>query len=205
VRTRLLLASAAAVALLPAAAVAGEPAAAPIRSLWSVTYQMGHPTGDVSGFVDATCWAGFRMDARFFPLQRLSAGLATDWTRYDETFPMLTQSTPDGAVSGPVYRYVDTFSVRATAHWYPLAGAVRPYLGVGIGGIWTYQYQQSADLARTDTQFGLTVGPDVGVVVAFAQGIAVDAGAAWAWTPADLGDTKDAQWLTWRVGLAWFY
>jgi hypothetical protein len=198
--------------LLAAAATLGAPAraASPAppersRTLWSLTWEGGSPAGDVTGFLHDTSWAGLRLDVRFFPLRSLSAGIVTDWARYDQTFSLLTETTPDSAVSGPVYRYVDTFSVRAAVHWYPLDGAFRPYLGATAGAAWTYVYQQSADLATADTQFGFVGGPDLGVLVAIARGVAVDVGASWSYTTADLGSTHDAQWVGWRLGFAWSY
>jgi hypothetical protein len=177
----------------------------PVQSMWSLSYQMGETLGDLSDFIDETSWSGFRLDFRWRVRENLSAGIVTDWSRYDQEFSMLTVEVPNGAVSGPLFRYLDTFAIRATAHWYPMKGKVAPYLGVALGGIWTYDYQQIADLATTDSEFAFAGGPDVGLLLTLRPGLALDAGLSYTWTSADVGPYADAQYLNWRVGFAWYY
>jgi hypothetical protein len=204
----LLLRSLAAAVLVAAAGTARAQTTSfyrPIQSIWSLSYQMGETLGEVADFVDETSWSGFRLDFRWRVRENLSAGIVTDWSRYDQTTSLFTLEGPNSTVSGPVFRYLETFAVRATAHWYPMKGRLAPYLGLTAGGIWTYDYTQIADLAASDTSFAFAVGPDAGLLVAVGPGLALDAGLSWTWTSADVGPQQDAQYLNWRVGFAWSY
>jgi hypothetical protein len=86
-----------------------------------------------------------------------------------------------------------------------MKGRLAPYLGLTAGGVWTYDYTQIADLAASESEFAFAVGPDVGVLVTLRPGLALDAGLSYTWTSADVGPYQDAQYLNWRVGLAWAY
>lgn len=177
----------------------------PVHTAWVLAYEMGQPLGGLADFVDSTSWVGFRLEGRWRVAEKISAGFVTNYSRYEQTYSLLTVQQPNGAFSGAVYRYVDTFSARGTAHYYLGSGAFTPYLGATLGGVWTYSYQQTADLAASDTSFEVVLGPDAGLLVTLRPGLALDLGISYSWTSADVGATQDAQYLNWRFGVAWFY
>ncbi len=187
----------------------------PKQTLWALSYDLAVPVGGMRDYVTDVGWAGLQVEGRFKLNQKFSAGLAFGWNRWTQTYSNYEVGTPyGGAVSGPLYRYVNFFNVRAGADYYVLDGPVQPYLGLGIGGIWNYQYQQVSVATYSTNSFDLLLAPEVGALVSLAKGgsnIALDLRARYVFTTADIaknspgGGTSNAQFMSFQAGLAWFY
>ena len=181
----------------------------PNKTLWLVNWEISGPVGQFADYVSNTSLRGFSVEGRSFLRDNLSFGLSFSWNRYYQTYDLLTVPIANGDASGPVYRYADMFGIRALAHYYVMNGPVRPYLGVGIGGVWNYAYQQVTDLYTDQSHFDFIVSPEVGLLYRVAGGAtSVDLNVAfrYTFTTANLVKGSDAQWLTIPVlGLAWSY
>ncbi len=180
----------------------------PLSSMYLLNYEMAGPIGSFSSsFISNTSWAGMSFEARSMVREKFSIGLGVTWNRWNETFDMLTQTTSGGGtISGPVYRYADQFGLKALFHAYLIdKGRILPYLGVGIGGVWTYAYGQTSNIAQANNQFDFIVSPEVGVALKLGSG-ASNAGLNLAfrynYTTASFAKVNDLQSL---VGVVGFY
>jgi hypothetical protein len=178
------------------------------QTLMAVNYEPSLPIGSFEDYVSDWSWRGFSFEGRKKINPRLSAGLSFSWNRWDETFSDLTVDIPGGVASGPVYRYADMFAIRALAHYYLLDGPIQPYVGVGIGGAWSYAYQQVVDLADSQNGFDFIVSPEGGVLVELVSGstsVGLNIAFRYTYTTADVGRDSEISTISPIVGLTWAY
>jgi hypothetical protein len=179
----------------------------PHQSLYLFNYEVSSAVGSFSDkFISETSWRGIGFEGRSMVRDNISIGLGFDFNRYSQTHSLLTQQTNSGGtISGPVYRYADQFAFKGLIHGYLRSGgAVRPYLGVGLGGVWTYSYSQVADLAIADDGFDFVVSPEIGLTLTAAKGASsagLNVALRYNYTTADFAKVNDAQSLQVILGL----
>lgn len=173
----------------------------PRESLYMFNYEVSSPTGSFGDYINDTSWRGFGFEGRSMVRDNMSVGLGFDFNRFSQEYALLTQGTTGGGtISGPVYRYADQFAIKGLFHTYLRPGNVRPYLGVGLGGVWSYAYGQTADLARTDNGFDFVASPEVGLLLTAARGqssAGLNVAFRYNFTTADFNGVSDAQ--AWQV------
>jgi hypothetical protein len=178
----------------------------PRQTMTIFNYEMSQAVGSFSDdFVDETSWRGFSFEARSMVKEQVSIGIGFTYNRFDQTRSNVTlQTDSGGTLSGPVYRYADQLAVKGLGHFYLGHGALQPYLGVGLGGVWTYSYSQIADLANTDDGFEFIASPEVGLMLTAAKGassLGLNVAFRYNWTTADFNRVNDAQSIALVVGL----
>jgi hypothetical protein len=178
----------------------------PNESMFIFNYEVSSAVGSFSDdFISDTSWRGFSFEGRSMVAPRLSVGLGFNFNRYSQTDENVTATTSTGGtLSGPVYRYADQLAVKGLVHGYLMDGPLRPYLGVGIGGVWTYSYQQLADLVASDDGFEFIVSPEIGLMFTLARGassLGLNAAFRYNYTTADFGNVDDASSIAFVVGL----
>lgn len=178
----------------------------PRESLYLFNYEVSSAVGSFGDYISETSWRGFGFEGRSMVRDNVSVGLGFDFNRFSQEYSMLTESTGGGGtISGPVYRYADQFAIKALFHLYLRPGAVRPYLGVGLGGAWSYSYGQTADLSRTDNGFDFVASPEAGLVLTAARGASsagLNVAFRYNYSTADFNGVTDAQ--SWQVILGLF-
>ncbi len=178
----------------------------PRESIYIFNYEISNAVGSFNDkFIDATSWRGFGFEGRSMIRDRLSVGLGVDFNRFSQTHSMLTGPAGNGGtISGPVYRYADQFAMKALFHAYFSGGALRPYAGVGIGGVWSYSYSQVADLGVSDDGFDFILSPELGITWTAARGAAsagLNLAVRYNYTTADFQRVTDASSFGVVVGL----
>jgi hypothetical protein len=178
----------------------------PNESMFIFNYEVSSAVGSFSDdFISDTSWRGFSFEGRSMVAPRLSVGLGFNYNRFKQTDSNLTTTTSTGGtLSGPVYRYADQLAVKGLVHGYLMEGPLRPYLGVGIGGVWSYSYSQLADLVSSDDGFDFIVSPEIGLMFTLARGassLGLNAAFRYNYTTADFGDVDNAQSIAFVVGL----
>ncbi len=145
----------------------------PNSTLFTMGYQMAQPIGGLHDYIDAASFRGVTFDWRSRLAKDFSAGLRFNWNRFNQDWSNLQLTTQTGGtLSGPVFRYADQFALEGIVHYY-FGGSdkmITPYLGVGIGGVWSSSYQQTADLGNSQSGFYFITSPEVGLLFTFARG-----------------------------------
>ncbi len=180
----------------------------PNQTLWIVNWEIAAPVSDFHNYISDTSLNGVSVEGRTFVRDNLSFGLSFSWNRWNQTYDMLTVALPNGAASGPVYRYADMFGIRALGHFYLLRGPLQPYLGAGVGGVWDYSFQQVSDLSRSNSNFDFIVSPEAGLLFTFAKGgtnAGLNLAVRYTYTTAKTGEYKDAQTFSGIIGLSFGY
>ena len=135
------------------------------------------------------------------------------FNRWQQTFssisvPIQVPGILTGTATGPLFRYNEMFALRGIAHKYFGAGMIQPYVGFGIGLVWSYAYQQIADLSNSQNSVNFIVSPEVGAMVTLASGrmnLALNVAFRYTFTTANPGRTTNAQTIGPIIGLAWYY
>jgi hypothetical protein len=205
-----MIAGAAVVGALLAAGAAGAQDFAsyrPKQSMYVLNYEVSLPVGTFNdNFISNTSWRGIGFEGRSFVREKISVGIGFDFNRYNQTYSLVTVPVGNGGtLSGPVYRYADQFALKGLVHYYLLTqGVAQPYVGVGLGGVWTYSYGQTADLASTNNGFDFVASPEVGVSLTAAKGAStagLNVAVRYNYTTADFAKVNDLQALQFIVGV----
>jgi opacity protein-like surface antigen len=218
VKTNLIRVVVAAVLLSGAAAKAQWGPSAGLRqgqTIWALNWEVAGPIGDFQNYIKNWSLLGFSLEARYLIKKNISVGGSFSFNRWEETYSQISipvylpNSGATGVASGPVYRYNDMFGLRAIVHYYfGDGGTFQPYVGTGIGGVWSYSYQQIADLANTQDSFNFIVSPEAGVLYTLMSGttsLAINLAFRYTFTTASPGRTSNAQTIGPIIGLAWYY
>ncbi len=178
------------------------------RTLYFLNWEVTKPIGGFSDYIDATSYRGFSFEGRNFLRNNISVGLSFSWNRFNQTKDLVSVPITNGTASGPVYRDASMFAIRGLVHFYLLPGALRPYVGAGIGGSWDYAFQQVADLSRSQSNFDFIVDPEVGLLLSTQRGygtIALNVAARYTYTTATVGSVHNTPAWGLILGLAFGY
>jgi hypothetical protein len=179
------------------------------QTLYFINWEFTKPVGNFTNYIDNTSLKGISFEGRHFLRENVSLGLSFSWNRFDQTFGQETFDITNATVTGPVYRDLSMFAIRAIGHYYLLPGSnLRPYLGAGIGGSWDYAYQQSADLTRSQQNFDFIVSPELGLVYMMQRGsgnVGLNLAVRYTYTTATAGSVKDTQTIGGVLGLVFGY
>lgn len=172
-------------------------------------WEISAPLGDLKTFTSDWSLRGFSLESRYMLTPKLSLGASIGINRFTTTNMNAQVTIPNGVITGPTFRYFDTFALRALAHYYFMSGPVQPYVGVGIGGTWAYSYQQVVDLGWQTDGFNFIVDPEIGVLWQLMRGptsLHLNLAVRYTYTTASMVKGSNAQWATLPViGLAWSY
>jgi opacity protein-like surface antigen len=181
----------------------------PGETLVAANYEISAPLSDLKSFISDWSFRGFSVEGRYMLANRLSVGGSLAINRFQTTNTNAQVAINNGVITGPVFRYFDTFAIRAIAHYYLMDGPIQPYVGAGIGGTWAYSYQQVVDIGRSTDNFNFIVDPEVGVLWEITHGptsLHLNLAIRYTYTTASLVKGSNAQWATLPViGLAWSY
>ncbi|MGC3999299.1 MAG: hypothetical protein QM767_18410 [Anaeromyxobacter sp.] len=175
----------------------------PQQSLYIFNYEISKGVGSFGDFIDATSYRGFSFEARSMVRDSFSAGIGVTWNRFDQTVDATRTYPNGGQLTGPSYRYADQLAIKGLFHAYLGQGALRPYLGVGLGGVWNYSYSQMADFASADNGFEFIASPEVGLTFTLAKGASsagINLALRYNWTTADFQSVNDAQSVALAIG-----
>jgi opacity protein-like surface antigen len=191
----------------------GTPGVGQGQTLWQLNWEVLGPIGDFKNYISDWSLRGFSLEGRYLINKNIAVGGSFSFNRWEQTYGMITAPVAignvNGVVTGPLYRYNDMFGLRATAHYYfDVGGAIQPYAGFGIGGVWSYAYQQVVDLSRSQDSFNFIIDPEVGVLATLLKGstsLALNFGFRYTFTTASPGQTSNASTIGFIIGLGWYY
>ncbi len=112
----------------------------------------------------------------------------------------------NGNVSGNQYRIMYGSPIMATAFWYPKSPldnpSYMPYLGLGVGTIYTKERLEIGIVAFEDTAWHFGLSPEAGVMIPVGYYTNLLVGARYNYA-FESGDSPEYQWWTLSVGFAW--
>jgi outer membrane protein len=176
-------------------------------TIWNFTYELGGAIGSFQQYISAVSPIGFNLEGRSKVTKHLSVGLAFGYNKYAQTSEMATIPLDNGGTaSGPLYRYAHFLSPRITTHYYFLDQSVQPYVGVGVGAVWSFAYQRTADLERGDSGFHFAAHAEAGLYWSLAVSdsrLALTAAVRYTFTTVSFAQVQNAMMLSGLLGIAW--
>jgi hypothetical protein len=198
---------AAAVALLPATAGAQYlDDWHPYQTFWAVGWEAAVPMGSFrDSFVSAPSYTGGQFEFRIGVLGPLSVGAAASWNWFEQSYSNVTLQQPDYTFTGAVYRRLSTTSARLTVHYYLTQKTIQPYVGAGVGAVWTDTKVQAVDRRQQTYGVALGVDPEVGVLFNVVRSFSFYLLARYQFTLATFGEVTNAQWVAAQTGVAYYF
>ncbi|HEY7751926.1 MAG TPA: hypothetical protein VH917_06505 [Ignavibacteriaceae bacterium] len=133
----------------------------------AATYQVSMPFGDTKEFTDEISWLGWGLEYRSTMDKNSTLGVMFGWNVFHERTSETAQFEGEipGAISGTQDRYINSFPIMASAHYYFLEkGSPRPFVGLNAGGAYTMQrFAIGVSLIDTD-RWVWGVAPEAGVI-----------------------------------------
>lgn len=174
------------------------------QGMFSMSYDMSFGVGSTANYISAPSFRGVTfIDARSFISSRVSIGGSFAWNVFYEDLNG-TFEYDNVTATGSQYRYINSFPILATTHYYfGEPGDINYYIGTGIG---TYSIEQRTDMGlfthgRNKWHFGIQ--PQVGVLIPV--GTMVDLHAQLKYNQTfKAGDYDAHQYFTFSLGLAWW-
>jgi outer membrane protein len=140
------------------------------QSFWAINWDISKGVGDTGDFIGNVNVRGASLDGRVFINDNIAIGGHLGWSTLYEK---LTDQPPFeveedgiiGDISGTQLHYLNSFPLLVTAHYYFESGKIKPYAGIGLGGVWTEQRTDVGLRSFQTDSFGFGVQPEVGVFI----------------------------------------
>jgi opacity protein-like surface antigen len=178
----------------------------PYQTYWAVGWSAAVPVMSMrSGYIDNTGWLGGGFDIRVGVAGRLAVGVSGTWNWFDQTYSTLTLEQGDFTFTGPVYRRLSSFTGLATAHYYFTSGAVQPFVGVGVGGIWISTLQQVVNQSQDRSTSGLAVAGEAGLLFTVSERLGLYLSGRYQLNLTSIPGADNPQWVSGQAGIAYYF
>ncbi len=175
------------------------------QSLFGASYDISVPLGSTSDYIGNPSFRGFGVEARVFLGDNLTYGGSFNWAVfYEEIGPQEWDGDIEetGTVYGTQYRYINSFPIMGTVHYYfGEWGATRPYIGGGLGA---QKIDQRTDFGlytdnKNKWRFGFA--PEIGVLIPVNFNSSINLSAKYQYA-VKAGDHESVSYLNFKIGLA---
>ncbi len=171
------------------------------------TYGAAVPTSDTKSFTDQSAsWRNFGVEGRRALDDHFALGFSVGWNVFDDKTTE-TASFDGIDVTGTQFRYVNSFPLLLTAHYYigrriaAYRSGVRAFVGAGVGA---YVIENRVDIglfSLSKTNWHPGVAPEAGLVWKASGPWALSLSGRYNYA-AESNDVKHAYW-TFSAGIAW--
>lgn len=175
------------------------------QGLFSVSYDVGLPLGGTADYIGAPSFRGFGVEARGFITDNLTYGGSFNWAVfYEEIGPKewTNEIEGTGTAFGTQYRYINSFPIMATMHYYfGEWDDTRLYVGGGLG---TQKIDQRTDFGLyTDNQnkWRFALAPEIGVLIPVNFNSSINLSAKYQYA-VKAGNADAVSYLNFKIGLA---
>lgn len=174
------------------------------QGMFSVSYDIGLPIGSTSDFISQASFRGFGLEGRGFITDNLSYGGSFSWAVfYEEVGPEEWNEDGDSrTVYGKQYRYINSFPLMATMHYYfGEWDATRFYAGGGIGAQKIDQRNDVGIYTDNSKKWRFGVAPELGVLIPVSFSSSLNLAVKYQFATR-VGDNDPVSYLSFKIGLA---
>jgi opacity protein-like surface antigen len=135
----------------------------------NLNYSINSPLGDFKDFVSKTSYRSWEGSLLYGINDKLSVGLGTGFLDFYQKYPRQTYKLESGGdISAVVTNSVQAVPLLAQVQYKfsPMA-AIRPYVGLGIGGNMILYRQYLGEFENGKNKFGFAARPEAGVFIPF--------------------------------------
>jgi len=173
------------------------------QGLFSISYDIGLPIGNTSDFIGQPSFRGFGIEGRGFITDNLSYGGSFNWAVFYEEFgPQEWEIDETGIAYGKQYRYINSFPLMATMHYYfGEWDATRLYAGAGIGAQKIDQRTDFGLYTINENNWRFGFAPEVGVLIPVNFNSSINLSAKYQYAVKS-GDNDAVSYISFKIGLA---
>jgi opacity protein-like surface antigen len=174
------------------------------QGMFGISYDIGLPVGGTSDYISQASFRGFSLEGRGFITDNLSYGGSFSWAVfYEEVGPDQFEEEGDTrTVYGKQYRYINSFPLMATMHYYfGEWDATRFYAGGGIGAHIVNQRTDVGLYVVKDEKWRFGLAPEVGVLIPVNFGSSLKLSAKYQYA-VKAGDSDAVSYLSFGIGFA---
>ena len=173
------------------------------QGMFSISYDISLPIGTTSDFIGATSFRGFGVEGRGFITDNLSYGGSFNWAVFYEEFgPQEWEVDETGTAYGKQYRYVNSFPLMATLHYYfGEWDETRLYAGAGIGAQKIDQRTDFGLYTDNDNSWRFGFAPEVGVLIPINFNSNINLSAKYQYAVKS-GDSDAVSYINFKIGFA---
>ncbi len=140
------------------------------QSFWALNWDITMGTGETSDFIGNVNFRGLSFDGRVFVNDNISVGGQIGWkTMYEKLTDLppieIEEDGISGDISGTQMHYLNVFPALITSHYYFDSGNVKPYIGLGLGGVWIEQKNEIGLRSFYDDSYAFGVQPEIGAFI----------------------------------------
>jgi hypothetical protein len=179
-------------------------------NMFTFAWDVNIPMGDK--FVDATSFAGGKIEYRKMVSNNWSIGGDLSWNSFYDYHPYQTYHVNNSTdVTTDLYTYNYTLPLSITAHYYfPIHSALFvPYAGIGLGATYSNPKIYFNIYEITGDNWGFLMRPEIGTLIKFERdadmGLLVGVRYSYSTNQEDVFKIKNLQSLGFQLGLAWSY
>lgn len=161
----------------------------------NINYSVNTPLGNFKEeAVGKTSYRGFNASILYNFNERFSLGFGTGFNDFYEKFPRRLYKTEDGEVSAVRSISVQVIPLLVKGRYNLISdGAVRPFVGVGVGGNIISYDEYLGIFANTKTSFSFAAQPEAGIYIPFSKSgsTGLTLGANFSYLPFKYGEVKN--------------
>ncbi len=177
-----------------------------------LSYNTALPMGKTGDYISNFSWKGFSFEGRSFTNRNWTFGGYFGWNIFDAKITDLVEIDEGDkgiTVKGTQLRYINSFPIMATGHYYmgKRRDSFRPFFGVGIGTYYIIQRFDIGVFRREVSNWHFGLAPEAGVLLALSRStslmLSVKYNYAFSAGKAVYGSTDNSQsYLGFNIGLA---
>ena len=174
------------------------------QGIYSMTYDMSYAVGSTGDYMGKASFRGATLiDARNFVSDDVSIGGSFSWHTFYEAENGIFE---DGntTLTGQQYRYINSFPIMLTGHYYFGDGSTTTYyVGTGIG---TVSYEERTEMGlfySGNAKWHFGIAPQIGILIPMSATVDFHVSLKYNQT-FKAGDYNANQYLTLSVGFAWW-
>ena len=172
----------------------------------SLHYDVSFGLGNTRDFINTPSFRGVGFDYRKMASANVGVGMSMAWHTFYERKDYATYSFDDGltSLSGVQYRYLNALPLHISTNYYfgEEDAEVRPYLGLGVGTLFSERKTEMGQYAVTTTSWQFSLQPEVGVLYQVQSDAYLFLAGKFT-TPFKNSDFNSQPFLSLNFGLAW--
>ncbi|AZQ65242.1 hypothetical protein EI427_23805 [Flammeovirga pectinis] len=131
-----------------------------------LSYSIGIPTAAVNNAITDASFTGTDIEYRHFFTDNISGGINIGMRNFSQGFGNQVYTSDLISLAGETFKDATTLSTVFTSHYYfPKFKFIQPYAGLGIGGAGVFYNAQVGGVATSDTYWGFTFVPEIGILI----------------------------------------
>ncbi|MDR2359585.1 MAG: hypothetical protein LBD87_07305 [Prevotellaceae bacterium] len=137
------------------------------RLYFTAAWSVALPVFDYNEYIPSVSVNGAAFQIQFFLQENITAGVSFGWnTYYAEVPDALYSPSPEIAVSGKSYRYLNAMPLKASVNYFfGTNPKYKPYAGLGLGATYMTEHAVVQQSNFWDAQWGLLAAPEIGMFI----------------------------------------